>query len=113
MNRTESPVPPGPLDDPRDLDLETRRALAREMAAAQSAWLTRLPDLVEPPAPAADFPAFLLETAPFAGLRAAIGDARRATDLRPGVREELQWFADRYRDYLRTTEGEVAFAPSR
>jgi len=59
-----------------------------------------LPALVEPPAPNSNFPAFLLETEPFAPLRRAIGDARTSAELDTATADQLQRFVDRYRDYL-------------
>ncbi len=102
-------TPPLPADV-RTLDLAERQALRQQLDAAQRAWLPRLANLVEPPPPAADFPAFLLDTPPFAPLRAAIGNARSRAELATSVREDVQCFVDAFRDYLRTTQGEDAFA---
>lgn len=87
--------------DPWTLTIAERRALARAGAPAQAQWLPRLQNLVEPPLPTADFPAFLLEVAPFTRLRDAIGDAQVGIDLDTGTADELQRFVDHYRDYLR------------
>lgn len=99
--------------DVRTLDLQQRLALRQQMDAGQRTWLGRLGQLVEPPAPAADFPAFLLETAPFAWLRAAIGSARKPAELSAATREDLQCFVDAFANYLRTTQGEDVFTGSR
>ena len=53
-------------DDPWSLSLEERGRVAVGMADAQRAWADRLPQLVEPPAPGAEFPAYLLATGRFA-----------------------------------------------
>jgi hypothetical protein len=100
--------------DVRTLDLAQRRALRQRMDRAQRAWLGRLRQLVEPPAPDADFPAFLLETPPFSGLKAAIGPAGSAADLPAPVADQLQRFVDAFAGYLRTdVEDEVFPTPGR
>ncbi|GAB4162128.1 MAG: hypothetical protein Fur0037_28490 [Planctomycetota bacterium] len=90
--------------DPRSLDLEERRAWCARLAHAQRHWIRRLPGLVEPPPPESDFPAFLLATGAFEELRKGIGDATRRAELPTDVADELQWFVDSYRDYLRSVE---------
>lgn len=96
--------------DPRAIPLGDRRAWASRLAEAQRSWLQRLPALLEPPAPAPDFPAFLLETSPFRPLMAAIGEARTRAQLPTAVADELQRFVDAFRDYLRTDSGEEVFS---
>ena len=87
-------------DDAWALSSDRRHELARQMQAQQDHWLPRLRNLVEPPAPGPDFPAFLLATRPFAGLRAAIGGAQDLHELDVGTADQLQRFVDVYRDYL-------------
>lgn len=91
--------------DPRILDLDERRRWQRTMASAQRRWLDRLRRLCETP-PAADFPAFLLDTEAMAPLAERLGTSDRRSDLPVDVADELDWFADAYRDYLRTCDGE-------
>lgn len=98
------------LADPRALPLAERRALADRMANEQQAWLARLRNLVEPPAPDEDFPAFLLATPAFGDLSTRLGDAERRADLPTDVADELDWFAASFADYLRTCEGEDSFS---
>jgi len=112
-SRAHSVRPPPLPADVRALDLAQRQALRQQFDGAQRAWLPRLTQLVEPPPPAPDFPAFLLETAPFAALRQAIGNARQRAELSTAVREDVQCFVDAFRDYLRTTQGEDAFTGRR
>lgn len=101
MHRETSQVLPEELAaDPWALDGATRRRLAHELAEAQAHWLARLTDLVEPPAPDASFPAFLIEAPQFASLRQAVGDARTARELDTATADQLQRFVDLYRDYL-------------
>lgn len=95
--------------DPRSLDLAARHALRQRMEAAQRRWLPRLRELVEPPAPALDFPAFLLETPALAGLAARLGTATRRADLPTAVQDEVQRFVDAFADYLRSDAGEQVF----
>lgn len=99
--------------DPRTIPLGERRAWATRLAEAQRCWLQRLPALVEPPRPAPDFPAYLLETEPFRALLLAIGEARTRDQLPTAVADELQHFVDAFRDYLRTDSGEELFAHER
>lgn len=98
--------------DPRSLDLGERAHWMQRLQSAQRAWAARLPDLVEPPAPAADFPAFLLETPAFLQLNRRIGEATAKAQLPVGVADELQHFVDAFRDYMRTLDGEEAFVPT-
>lgn len=100
--------------DPRSLSLTERRAWLQQLLPAQRAWMARLPDLVEPPAPGGDFPAFLLETPPFLDLNRRIGEATARAQLPLAVADELQHFVDAFRDYLRTAaEPEVFTAAPR
>jgi hypothetical protein len=102
---------PALTGDPRALSLPERRSLAKSMRSAQQAWQRRLADLVEPPAPAEDFPAFLLETPAFRELNRSVGEATRRSQLPIAVADALQRFVDAFRDYLRTCAGEDVFAP--
>lgn len=88
------------LDDPWSLTQAERRHLLAARAASQEVWMRVLPALVEPPAPAGGFPAFLLDTQPFARLRQAIGAARTRSELDTATADELQRFVDCYRGYL-------------
>jgi len=99
--------------DPRSIPLGERRQWASRLAGAQRTWLQRLPALLEPPSPAPDFPAFLLETPPFRGLALAVGEARTRAQLPTAVADELQRFADAFCDYLRTDSGEQVFGVER
>lgn len=96
--------------DPRLLPLAERQRWARRLDQAQRHWLQRLARLVEPPAPLADFPAFLLETPPFRDLHRRLGDARLLRQLPVATADELQRFVDAYREYLRSSAGEQSFA---
>ena len=87
-------------DDPWSLGFDERMDLRNSLAAAQAAWTPRLQNLVEPPAIDSTFPGFLLETPPFQHIARAVGDAQSRQDLDTGTADELQRFADRYRDYL-------------
>ncbi len=87
-------------DDPWDLSLAERSELARSAATSQERWLPRLRQLVEPPLPGRDFPAFLLDLPPFSRLQAEVGDARRPSELATATADELQRFTDHYRAYL-------------
>lgn len=96
--------------DPRTLNLDERRAMAAEMQAAQSRWHPRLQRLVEPPALEPDFPAFLMATAPFAELARRLDGAAGRAQVPPAAADELDWFVAAFRDYLRSCDGEDAFA---
>lgn len=98
------------LADPRALSLAERRAAAASMHTAQGRWLRRLQPLIEPPALDADFPAFLLATPPFAQLARQLDGARQRAQLPAVVADELDWFVQVFRDYLRTCDGEDVFA---
>jgi len=87
-------------DDPWSVTRVERRALRARHEASQRRWLARLRDLVEPPAPADSFPAFLLDLPPFHRLGRSVGDARAMAALDVGTADELQRFVDRYRTYL-------------
>ena len=99
-------------DDPRALSLAARRAECQRRQADNQRWLDRLRALAEPQ-PAADFPAFLLATPPFADLARRLGGAARRRDLPTGLADELDRFVEAYRAYLRTCSGEDAFLPGR
>jgi hypothetical protein len=99
------------LADPRAITLQARRATAARMAREQNHWLARLQQLTEPPGPDHDFPAFLLATPHFADLARRVGDTTDRTRLPVAVADELDWFVDAFRDYLRTNEGEDVFSP--
>lgn len=88
------------IDDPWALPVPLREQWLMQQRPAQRHWLPRLRRLVEPPAPADDFPAFLLEAPAFAQLKARIGDASSRAELDTGTLDELQHFVDRYRLYL-------------
>jgi len=89
-------------EDPFALASSERLALFRALQEDQRRWLPRVRALVEPPAPDATFPAFLLALPPFAALAGAVcpeaGRTRR--DLGTGVLDELQRFVDHYREWL-------------
>ena len=91
-------------DDPWALTVEQRQLLSEAKAEEQGRTLKGLRRLVEPPLPNEDFPAFLLTTERFAGLRARIGAARRRRDLDVGTADELQRFVDCYWSWLRTID---------
>lgn len=94
------------IDDPWSLEHRERRDLSDAMTRCQADWLGRLEKLVEPPPIEDTFPAFLLETAPFASLKAFIGEATCLADLDTAVADELQRFVDRYRDYMVKSEAQ-------
>jgi hypothetical protein len=96
--------------DPRILNLAERRALAAGMHGAQTRWLARLQPLVEPPALAPDFPAFLLATPPFAELARRLEGITTRAQLAAADADELDWFVRAFRDYLRSCDGEDVFA---
>ncbi len=97
--------------DPGSLSHAERHALAAAAGREQAAWLPRLSQLVEPPAPTESFPAFLLETPMYQGLRAAVAGARHRRDLDMATADELQHFVDRYRSWLLRTDEEFADVP--
>ncbi|MGE3879117.1 MAG: hypothetical protein AB7I19_08675 [Planctomycetota bacterium] len=86
--------------DPWSLTAAERRCLRSAFQREQARWLPRVATLVEPPAPAQSFPAFLLETAPFRDLRDGIGQAKKLSELDTATADRLQRFVDRYRDWL-------------
>jgi hypothetical protein len=88
-------------EDPWALSIQERTELLLGSAAAQTRWLPRLQSLVEPPLPAADFPAFLLELTPWAHLRQAVAGARSRSDLDVATADELQRFVDLFQGWLR------------
>lgn len=87
-------------DDPWSLTESERWSLYSLHVEAQGRWLPRIRGLVEPPTPAASFPAFLLDLPPFQRLGQNIGDAATIADLDLATADELQHFVDRYRAYL-------------
>jgi len=99
------------LADPRAITLQTRRATAAQMHAEQTRWLARLQKLVEPPQLENDFPAFLLATSHFADLGKRHGNVTERGKLPIAVADELDWFVNAFRDYLRTADGEDVFSP--
>jgi hypothetical protein len=101
------------LADPRAITLEERRATASRLHREQAQWLDRLNGLVEGPKPEPDFPAFLLATSPFNELARRLGTANNRSQLTAVVADELDWFVQAFADYLRTCDGEDAFAGSR
>lgn len=101
------------LADPRALSLDERRAFADRLAAEQDSWLIRLGILAEGRKPDPDFPAFLLATPAFAGLAQAVGKAQHRAELQTGVADELDWFLERFANYLRTDEDEDVFTADR
>lgn len=101
------------LADPRAISLQDRRAHAARMQREQNHWLARLAKLTEPPAPERDFPAYLLATPHFRDLLRRIGDVQVRSQLPIAVADELDWFVDAFRDYLRTADGEDAFTVER
>lgn len=101
------------LSDPRTLTIEERRELHDQHQREQQMWLDRLRNLAEGPLPDDDFPAFLLATQPFADLAARLGHAATRADLCADAADELDWFLRVFADYLRTQDGEDAFAEAR
>ncbi len=93
-------------EDPWALTLLERGQLAQSRTRSQALWLPRLRQLVEPPAPDRQFPAFLLDLAPFTRLRDDLGSAQHQTELDTGVADEVQRFVDHYRTWLTALEPE-------
>ena len=85
-------------DDPWTLTHEERHALRNAFAEAQAHWLPIVTAIVEPPKPTHDFPAFLLGTDAFTGVRQAIEAAGTEPDT--GTQDLVQHFADQYRDFM-------------
>lgn len=100
------------LADPRAITLQQRRTTRRQMQHEQQTWLERLRQLAEAPLPDDDFPAFLLATPPFQELAQRLGSAANRRQLPPATADELDWFLQAFRDYLRTCDGEDVFAGS-
>ncbi|MBL8734622.1 MAG: hypothetical protein JNN13_19760 [Planctomycetes bacterium] len=98
------------LSDPRAPSLAERRQLGRRHQRDQEHWQHKLHQLCEPPQPDADFPAFLLATAPFADLAHRIAGASSRAELPPATADELDWFVRAFRDYLRHTDDEDVFS---
>lgn len=101
------------LADPRVLPLSQRRDLATLHATEQAEWLERLARLAEPPVRDREFPAFLLALPPFRELGDRVAKAQRRADLCTEAADELDWFVVAFADYLRTDQGEDAFAGDR
>lgn len=101
------------LVDPRAPSLAERRQMQRKLHREQDHWQRRLQHLCEPPAPDAEFPAFLLATSPFADLAHRIEHAGTRSDLPAAVADELDWFVRAFRDYLRCTDDEDVFSAPR
>jgi hypothetical protein len=98
------------LADPRAITLQERRATAALRQREQDCWHPRLQQLSDGAVLAADFPAFLLATPAFAPLAHALQSANARSQLPAAVRDELDWFLSAFADYLRTVDGEDAFA---
>ncbi len=92
-------------DDPWALPHAERRNLLDSLIDAQLRWLPKLAAMVEPPVPAAEFPAFLLETSMFEGVRTAIENA--GDDVDTATLDLVQHFVDQYRHYMEWTEAEL------
>ena len=99
--------------DPRALTLQQRRSNQSRMHKEQKFWLERLRQLAEGPPPEQDFPAFLLATAAFRGLAQPLANASTRAQLSPQVADQMDRFVHAFSDYLRTCDGEDAFASSR
>jgi hypothetical protein len=97
-----NPAPPHTAltDDVWALRVPERKKLMQDFRQAQRSWLPRLRAMVEPPLPADDFPAFLLELPAFRSLKLRIGSARERSEIDTATADELQHFVDRYRDWL-------------
>ena len=96
--------------DPRALTLPQRRAARARMQREHDFWLDRIRALAEAPLPDADFPAFLLATAPFHELAARLLPAVQRQQLAAEAADELDWFLAAFRNYMLTREGEDAFS---
>jgi hypothetical protein len=99
------------LADPRAIGLAERHKVLMGMRREQALWLDRLQSLTEAPKPDRDFPAFLLATPPFQDLARRLSRAAARAQLPPATADELDWFVQAFRDYLRTADGEDAFSP--
>jgi hypothetical protein len=98
------------LADPRTLTLAERAAIAARLGREQAHWLHRVRQLAEGRTVTDHFPAFLLATPPFAALARRLGNAKSRRQLATGVADEFDWFVHGFADYLRTRDGEDAFA---
>ena len=98
--------------DPRTLTLQQRRINQSLMPREQRFWLERLRQLAEGAPPGSDFPAFLLATAAFRELAQHLAKATKRAQLPATVADEMDRFVEAYGDYLRTCDGEDAFATS-
>ncbi len=87
-------------DDPWALPHTERRELLVALDAAQARWLPTLAALVEPPVPAPEFPAFLLETQMFEGVRGAIEAQTGSEGPDTATQDLVQHFVDQYRHYI-------------
>lgn len=96
-------------EDPWSLALAERQSLSLELKQAQQAWLPLLKELVEPPGPGENFPAFLLETPNFGELRKAIACQNQDPEMPPvldtATADTLQRFVDLFRHYLQQVDG--------
>jgi hypothetical protein len=112
----DAAIPERPVDtydflaDPRAIGLAERHKMLGGMHREQALWLERLQHLAEPPKPDRDFPAFLLATPPFADLARRLARAAARAQLPPATADELDWFVQAFRDYLRSDAGEDAFS---
>ncbi len=89
------------IEDHWSLDPGQRQQFLLDNMASQQHWLHRLPTLVEPPFPGQDFPAFLLDTEPFAALGQSIRAAEQhKQQLDTATADALQRFVDLYQNYL-------------
>ncbi len=101
------------LADPRAISLEQRHRVLASMQREQTWWLDRLQALSEGQKPERDFPAFLLAMAPFQDLAKRLAKATQRAQLAPALADELDWFVNAFRYYLRTSEGEDVFSGHR
>ena len=88
------------IDDPWSLTHEQRVRLLEGHRELQSAWLNRLQELVEPPRPGPDFPAFLLALPPFDHVVQAIGNAERLAEMDVATADLVQRFVDHFAHWL-------------
>lgn len=98
------------LADPRAITLQERRATAALRQRDQDHWHQRLQQLSDGAVLAPDFPAYLLATSAFASLANHLQSAQHRHQLPAAVRDELDWFLVAFANYLRTVDGEDAFA---
>jgi hypothetical protein len=98
------------LADPRAIQLTHRRKMRASMQRENDWWLERLQSLCEAPRPDFDFPGYLLATPPFRDLAGKLAAATHRRMLDIASADELDWFVDAFRDYLRTEAGEDVFS---